>query len=314
MKKTICSLLSLAMLLCLCSCALSRDTREYDRVIGACLSQTTVTPFGVYLRQNLEEECLAKGWKLICLDAERDAARQQSQVEAILQMDIDLFLYWPVERSSGAGNCRTFHDAGIPVVILNADVADEGLAYTDAFVGPDQYQIAYDIGSYLVDTTPQGGRVVMINGGAASTQFMQRYQGFADAISGSGLELIGVDYSESDRSRAQTIMENFLSVYDDIDILYCASDNLALGAVSAMEAAGRTDIRVVSIDGMAEAFQLIREGKMELTVLQPPSAEASKFVETAARIFSGEELGSRFQFSDYVLINAANVDDYQPEY
>lgn len=286
-------ILLLLFILPLCGCGEAESGTEYDKVIGACLSQTTVTPFGVYLRQRLEERCEEMNWKLICLDAERDAAKQQSQVEAMLQMEIDLFLYWPVERSAGAGNCKPFKDEGIPVVIYNADVAEEGQQYTDAFVGPDQYQMAYDIGSYLVSTTPGGGKVVMINGGVSSTQFIERRQGFLDAIEGSSLELMQVEYSESDRSKAQTIMENYLALYDDIDILYCASDNLALGAVTAIEAADRTDIRVVSIDGMAEAFQLIREGRMELTVLQPPSAMADKFIDTAKALFSGEALPDR---------------------
>ncbi len=313
MKKIILSVLLLSTLL-LSSCANSGSSENYEKVIGACLSQTTVTPFGVYLRQRLEEQCEAKGWKLICLDAERDAAKQQSQVEAMLQMDIDLFLYWPVERSAGAGNCQTFKAEGTPVVIINADVAEGGIEYTDAFVGPDQYSMAYDIGTYLVETTPEGGSVVMINGGVSSTQFIERRQGFVDAIEGSGLKLLQVEYSESDRSRAQTIMENYLALYEDIDILYCASDNLALGAVSAIEAAGRRDIRVVSIDGMAEAFQLIREGRMELTVLQTPSAMAEKFIETAEAIFAGEILPDRLCFSNYTVITRENVDEHTPEY
>lgn len=317
MKKAFTLVLILIITLSMCGCVAGDSAPaevENDLVIGACLSQSTVTPFGVYLRQDIEQQCLENGWELILQDAERDAVKQQAQIEAILQMDIDLLLYWPVERSTGAANCQMFYEAGIPVVIMNADVAEDGIAYTTAFVGPDQYGMGYDIGSYLADTTPAGGNIVMISGGTGSTQFIQRQQGFEDAIANTGLELLQVEYSNSDRSRAYTIMENYLTIYDDIDIVYCASDNLALGAVSAIEAAGATGIRVVSIDGMSDAFQLIREGKMELTVLQTPQDIALEFSQVAQDIFDNGALPEREHFSQHTLITSENVDSYIPEY
>ena len=197
---------------------------------------------------------------------------------------------------------------------MNGDIAEEGYPYTTAFVGPDQYMMAHDIGEYLVKTTPDGGNAVMINGGIASTQFLLRQQGFEDAIAGSGIKLLQVEFSESDRANAQNLMANYLSLYNDIDIVYCASDNLALGAIKAIDAAGREGLRIVSIDGMKEAFDYIREGKIELTVRQTPYDTALKFIETAQTIFLGKELPERNCFNDYVLITAENVDDYEPSY
>ena len=298
----------------LISCSDDHKHETYEKTIGACLSQTTVTPYGVHLRQSLEELCESQNWKFVCLDAERDAAKQQTQAEAMAEMDIDLFLFWPTERSAGVAICKTFYEKGIPIVIMNGDIAEEGYPYTTAFVGPDQYMMAHDIGEYLVKTTPDGGNAVMINGGIASTQFLLRQQGFEDAIAGSGIKLLQVEFSESDRANAQNLMANYLSLYNDIDIVYCASDNLALGAIKAIDAAGREGLRIVSIDGMKEAFDYIREGKIELTVRQTPYDTALKFIETAQTIFSGKELPERNCFNDYVLITAENVDDYEPSY
>lgn len=313
MKRCMCLLLCV-ILSCLAGCGRGEGETKYEKVIGACLSQTNMTPFGVQLRSSLERCCDENNWKLVCLDAERDAAKQASQAAAMLQMEVDLFLFWPTDRTAGITVCEQFYEEQIPIVVINADVAEEGIGYTAAFVGPDQYQMANDIAGYLVQTTKGDANVVMIDGGVESTQFMQRTRGFLDGIEGSTLKLLQQEYSESDRSRAQTIMENYLSLYDEIDIVYCASDNLAIGAINAIRAAGREGIRIVSIDGMKEAFASIRSGEMELTVLQSPEAQAEQFETVAKKIFAGEELDTRYYYSEYTLITAENIDDYQPAY
>lgn len=309
-------ILSALLVLTGCSSLISHGGNEaaYTHTVGACLSQTSVTPFGVHLYQNLRDQCEAHGWQLICLDAERDAAKQATQADAMLQMDIDLFLFWPADGTAGVTICRQFHDAGIPVVVMNADVDADGADYTTAFVGPDQYQIGCDIASYLMSTTQQPCSAVIISGGVASNQFIQRTQGFTDTIDDNLISIRQIEYSESDRSKAQTIMENYLIAYDDIDIVYCMSDNLALGAVNAIRAAGRPEIRVVSIDGMAEAFTAIQNCEIELTVLQPPSAEVDQFVLVAQQIFAGEALPQRNFYSTHTLITSQNVDQYTPAY
>ena len=313
MKRSL-FLLLCALFLEMCGCGLDMNREGYEKVIGACLSQTNITPFGVQLQSSLEKHCAENNWKFVCLDAERDAAKQATQAAAMLQMEVDLFLFWPTDRNAGITVCEQFHEMDIPVVVINADVAEEGIDYTTAFVGPNQYQMAKDIAEYLTETTPDEANVVIIDGGVESTQFMQRTQGFLDGISGSTLTVLRQEYSESDRSRAQTIMENYLTLFDKIDIVYCASDNLAIGAINAIRSENRPGIRIVSIDGMREAFECIRNGEMELTVLQSPEAQAERFVAVAKEIFDGKTIEDRYCYSEYTLITSENVEEYQPAY
>ena len=119
------------------------------------------------------------------------------------------------------------------------------------------------------------------------------------------------EYSDSDRTQAQTIMENFLTTYPEIDLVFTASDDFGYGALNAIQAAGKAgQIKIVSIDGQQEVLQAIKAGDWDLTIYQTPAMMADKVVEVANRIFAGETIEEYNQNTDYYLVTSENVDDY----
>ena len=155
--------------------------------------------------------------------------------------------------------------------------------------------------------------ICIINGKEGKTDFVLRSQGFREAIESSGGDytILAEEYSDSDRTQAQTIMENFLTTYPDIDVVFTASDDFGYGALNALEAAGRAgEIMLVSIDGQQEVLQAIKDGKWDLTVYQTPEMMADKAIEVAQKVLAGEEIDEYNQNTDYYLVTAENVDDY----
>ena len=106
-------------------------------------------------------------------------------------------------------------------------------------------------------------------------------------------------------------MENFLTTYPEIDLVFTASDDFGYGALNAIQAAGKAgQIKIVSIDGQQEVLQAIKAGDWDLTIYQTPEMMADKVVEVANRIFAGETIEEYNQNTDYYLVTSENVDDY----
>lgn len=299
--------------------ASSSDNTKTDKkyVIGASFSQTNITPFGNYLYKDLVALCEEKGWELVCMDAERDATKEAQNVDTLLLQDLDLFLFWPYDREAAVVSVQRAKEQGLPVVILNADVAEEGRQYTDAYVGPDQKSVATSIAKYLVEQTDGKANIAVVDGTAGTTQYLLRMEGFEEYLADyPDMKIIAHEYSAGDRAKAITFTENFLTTYgDDLDAIYCpGSDNVAIGVAQVLKEAGRDDILVLSIDGMQEALDQIEEGWITMTVMQKPAFEIEKFGEVAEKIFAGETIEDRLQYNRFVLITKDNLDEEPAEY
>jgi ABC-type sugar transport system substrate-binding protein len=132
----------------------------------------------------------------------------------------------------------------------------------------------------------------MIEGAAGSFPAIHRTSGFIAAMAGyPNVKLIANQNAGWDRAQAQKVMEDFLTRYDKIDVLYAHDDNMAIGAIQAIKAAGRmSEIKVVSISGTIEGYEAVKAGEMYSTVSQPPDIEGKNAVEYAVRYLNGEKI------------------------
>ena len=260
------------------------DGEKY--VIGACLAQTNITPFGTHMYQDLVELCEEKGWELISMDSERDATKEAQNIQTLLLQDLDLMFYWPYDKEAAVTNVQQASEENIPVITVNADVAEEGQEYTVAYVGPDQYNMASDVAEYIADKTGGEGKICVVDGTAGTTQYILRMQGFEETLEKyPNLEIIAHEYTDGDRNEAITLTENYLTTYgDEISAIYVpAGDNCAVGVAQVVAEAGLSDqIMILSNDGMQEALDLIEEGEMTGTMMQKPLYQVEKFGELAA--------------------------------
>lgn len=288
-------------------------------VVGASFSQTNITPFGNHLYLDLVDLCEQKGWELISMDCERDATKEAANMEALLLQELDILFYWPYDKEAAVNNAKKASEEGIPVVTVNADIAEEGWDYTVAYVGPDQYNMAKDIAQYIVDGLDEKGKVAVIDGTAGTTQYVLRMEGFEEVMNEyPDMEIIAHDYSNGDRNEAITLMENYLTTYgDELKAVYVAAgDNCAIGVAQVLEEQNRTDIILISNDGMAEALELIKAGSIDATMMQKPLYQIERFGEIAELVFAGkaDEITEHKQFSRYQLVTIDNVDDEPAEY
>jgi len=280
--------------------------------IGVSLATATNNPHIVMVADSLKQAIEAQGWTCILQDADNDSAKQSTQFDNLVTMGVDLIAYWANDRDAAVADVKKAADAGIPVIAYFADTAEEAHQYIECYVGADQKVIAGELAVVADQLLGGSGNIVIVNGKEGKSDFVDRSEGFREKIATLGdYTILAEEYSDSDRTQAQSIMENFLTTYPDIDLVFTCSDDFGYGAFNALEAAGKAgEIKIVSIDGLEEVLKQIKAGKWDCTILQTPGMMADKFVEVAQKVLAGEKFDEYNQNTDYFVITAENVDGY----
>lgn len=328
-------ILALAFNLCACGSKTPTDQENPGAVSSAENSQPAETPkesdeplliaystiaysiavMTTFLKDNMETAVKNEGWEFVALAAEGDAALQAEQVQTLIDMEPDYLVLFPADGTLAVEWVKDAAAAGISVICVCGDVAEEGQASVECYVGADNYGLAHTIGEWVVEQfgADAGLKIVEIASVPAQYDIQQRVQGFADAIADTNYEILGTEWAYSSRSDAQGYMENFISTYgDEIDLLFGVDDDLTLGGVYAIEEAG-LDIAVVSMTGQIEAIQAIRDGKMTMTVATPSTKTVDKLMECIKALEAGEEI-DYYQYSGYDIVTAENADSIQGEF
>ncbi|NTV90109.1 MAG: sugar ABC transporter substrate-binding protein [Clostridiales bacterium] len=279
--------------------------------VGISMATTTNNPHVVALANTLVDAVKAKGWTPVLQDADGDSAKQSTQFDNLVTQGVDLIIYWANDANAAVADTKKAADAGIPVISYFIDPVEEAHQYIKAYVGADQYLIATEVAKYMNTLLGGKGKVAIINGKEGKTDFVLRSKGFRDTMATLGTyEIVAEEYSDADRTKAQTIMENYLTTYPDLQAVFVTSDDFGVGAYNAISAAGRTDIKICSIDGQQEVLKLIDEGKWSSTIYQTVAMMADKCVSVAEKVLKGETIDQYNQFTDYYVVTKDNVKEY----
>lgn len=319
MKKIIALLLACMLLIgALSACGASDDKSGTDEPLKVAVltGSLTNTPFCVAMADAIDSKMKAEGWELNVFDADMDATKQSTQFETALMMEPDVIVYWCRDSVAAVEDVKKAAEAGIPVIALNNDIDQSGWEYVECFVGPDQYQIGYDLGKHMMETK-ESANIAIVDGLANNTTYINRYKGFMDAIEGnSAYQVLVHDYCNADRTTAQTMTENYITGFAELDTVVCFSDNFAIGSINAIDAANKSgEISVFSIDGMQIGFDAIAAGSLAATVLQTPGYQIERVVEIINEfIVPGVEITEHNQFSGHYVVYADNMGEYKAEY
>ena len=311
MKKILALLLAMAMVLALAACgsgAASSAPAETassaaaeapaDEAPAADVGPKTVgyvtinsaSPWSGVIHSTLEQIVPEAGWTFKGLDAQTDVAKVAEYCQQMIDAGVDALVIFGGDPAANADIAKTASEAGIPVFMAALDVAEAGREYVAACVGPDQEQMCYDIGQYIIEANgaDAGAKVVQISGVPFLDDYIQREAGFARAMADTNYELLEPDYAYSSRTDAKAFMEKHIQTDgDSINIVMGYDDDLTMGAVAAIEEAGLTDkIKVYSLTGQNDAIQAVADGKMELTVINSAGDIARELLVAMQEYFS----------------------------
>ena len=211
------------------------------------------------------------GFELIFNAADNDTAAQIAAVRDFINQGVDAIVIAPIVEDGWDDVLQEAADAGIPVILEDRTVSAPDDLYA-SWVGLDFKKEGVMAGEWAAETfgdTPT--KMVVLEGTTGSAPANDRAAGFDEAVEGTAIEKIDSQTGDFTRDGGKTVMEGFLQKYgaDGIDLVYAHNDDMALGAIEAIEAAGAepgVDIQIVSIDAVKDGMQALVDGKINYIV------------------------------------------------
>lgn len=279
-------------------CAPAGDNGGDGRPTVALVLKTLNHPFFVDMRRGAQDAADRLGLQLQVQAAERemDVEKQMQIVENLIQTGISVLCITPSGSREIVAALVKAQQAGIPVIVVDtrvdAEAARESGVTPLTFIGSDNYEGGKLAGEYAVAQTQGQARVAILEGIPGHETGDSRLRGFRDALRAApGMQIVASQPANWERDQGFNVFQNMLQAHPDIDLVFAASDLMALGAVEAIAAAGKTGrIRVIGFDALDDAKAAIEAGTMQASVAQFPYEMGRLAVESAARVMGGETL------------------------
>lgn len=315
MKKIFSMLAILVVIIALVGCSMDKETSSttnatkssHDGSLKVGLSMNTLNnPFFVAVKEGAEAQAKEKGVELVVTDAQNDPGKQLADVENLLQQNIDILIIDPADSDAIAEAVRKANDAKIPVFTIDRQ-SNGGKVVTH--IGFDAIKSGRIAGNFLKKALNGKGKIVEIQGILGTNVAQLRSKGFNEIMEQTpGFEVVARQSANFDRGQALKVMEDILQAHPEIDGVYAANDEMALGALAAIEAAGRLDeIVVIGCDAVDPALEAIRQGKLEATIAEPPFFLGKEAINTALKISKGEKVEKEV-ILESTLVTRENVD------
>ncbi|MDC7718154.1 ribose ABC transporter substrate-binding protein RbsB [Vogesella sp. DC21W] len=253
--------------------------------VGLAVS-TLNNPFFVSLRDGAEAEAKKEGINLITVDAQDDPAKQQASVEDLIQKKVNVILINPTDSAAVANVVKEATSKGIKVVSLDRSVTG---AEVSAHIASDNVAGGKMAGEFLLEKLGGKGSIVELEGIAGSSAARERGQGFHQVVDGKAdVKLLAKQPADFDRAKGLSVMENIIQGNKGIQGVFAHNDEMALGAVKAIQAAGLKNVVVVGFDATADAVAAVKGGTLAATVQQQPELIGQYGVQTAKKLIAGQ--------------------------
>lgn len=242
---------------------------------------------------SIKETAVALGVELIFADGQQ---RQENQIRAIrsfIAQQVDVIGVSPVVEDGWESVFQEAKDAGIPIILVDRRANVSPDLYT-THLGSDFVEEGRNAARVMVDLLGGQGNVVELTGTVGSAPAIDRYAGFREIIQDHP-EIIILASASGDftRARGEEVMGDLLQLYgDEIDAVYAHNDDMAIGAIKAIEAYGLRpgqDIKIVSIDAIRDAFQAMIDGKLNATIECNPLL-GPQFFDLALKVVNSEPI------------------------
>lgn len=253
-------------------------------------------PWRIAQTNSMKAEAEKLGYQLVYTDAAGSAAKQVADVNSMIAQGVDVIFLAPREEKPLIPAVMAAKKAGIPVILLDRSV-DPSLAKAGedylTFIGSNFVEEGRRIAEWLVKNANGKSKIIELEGTTGSSPANDRKKGFDEAIQAAGgFEIVASQTGDFARDKGRQVAEALLQAHSDADIIYAHNDEMAMGAIAALEAAGKVpgkDVLVLSIDGGKEAVQAVVDGKIAAVVECNPRFGPKAF-ETMLRYAKGETI------------------------
>ena len=308
MKRGLAILLTLALCLTLTACGgtSAQETSEEQETSGSKGASTLTFALLPKTAAELSNDKYTIEIVSSAPPLEDGVNEQITMFESYLESGVDGVLIVPCGTAEVVDTIKKANEKDVPVICLDTN-ADEG-AEVAAFIGTNNYDGGYLAGEWTVKNV--SGQVAIITGTLGNQCHTDRTNGYLDGLGDAeNIELVGdVQPCNGDQGTAMGITENLLTAYPDLRCIYVTSDTGAMGAATAVQAAGR-DVKVIGFDGSPDGAQSILDGGMTATVAQTPGIMAEEGVKALYELIVNGT-ASEDQYTACTMVTAENAEGY----
>jgi len=249
------------------------------------------------------------GVELIMVDSKEDVATQLGQVENFVAQKVDVIVLIAANTDAADPMTKAAQDAGIPLVYVNRIPSNlpEGISY----VGSDSIEAGIMQAEWLAEKLGGKGNVVIMNGNLAQEAAQKRTEGEKQVFAKyPDIHIIKEDTANWSRADGLALMENWLATGDQIDAVASNNDEMAIGALQAIEAAGQLgNILVGGVDASPDALQEMDKGRLNVTVFQNAKGQGEGGIKVAIALARGETV-DQITWIPFVLVTPENYKEY----
>jgi ABC-type sugar transport system substrate-binding protein len=218
---------------------------------------------------SMQSEAKKLGYQLVYTDAAGSAAKQVADVNSMIAQGVDVIFLPPREDKPLVPAILAAKKAGIPVILIDRDVdhslAKPGEDYV-TFIGSDFIQEGKRVAEWLIKKTGGKATIIELEGTTGASPANDRKKGFDEAIAAQpGMKIVASQTGDFNRDKGRQVAETLIQAHPEATVIYAHNDEMAIGAIAALEAAGKTpgkDVLLVSIDGEKDGVQAIVDGKI----------------------------------------------------
>jgi galactofuranose transport system substrate-binding protein len=275
-------------------------------------------PWRLAQTKSMQDEAAARGWQLVYTDAAGSAAKQVADVRSMIAQGVDVILLSPREEKPLVPAVMEAKKAGIPMILIDRSVdASMAVAGTDyaAFIGSDFVKEGNMAAEVLTKFMNGEAKIIQLEGSTGSSPANDRASGFADYIKDfPGMQIIASQSGDFARDKGRQVFETLYQAHPDATALYSHNDEMTMGAIAAMEAAGKVpgkDLIIASIDGTKDATQALIDGKVLVVIECNPKFGPAAF-DAIVRLGNGETLEPKLVNKDRIFTKD-NAAEYMPE-
>lgn len=271
-----------------------------------------INPFCVTVKEGAEQAAADNDLNLTILtpvQGDNNEELMQLTEQAVASGNCDALIVFPADSIGIVPAVQKAYDADIPIVILNTSInSDEQIWET--FVACENWEVGRACGEALAEKMGHKGKVILIEGVVGAQNSIDRIGGAREAIEQyPDMEIVASQPGEMNRAKAMEVMQNLLQAHPDVQGVYAINDEMALGCVEAIAAAGKEgQIVVGGCDGNADARTAIKEGRLTFSCDLDPFDQGYQAVAAAARIVDGEEVEDRI-VTNMLIIDESNVEE-----
>ncbi len=248
-------------------------------------------------------------------DAKDDVSKQLSQVQNFIANGVAAIIVNPVDTSATAAITKAAADAGVPLVYVNREPADiDKLGPKDAFVASNEAQSGTLETEAICKLLGGKGNILVIEGQLSNQAAVQRTKDIHEVIATpdcSGMKIVAEQTATWDRTQAQNLMTNWLSKGLKFDAVVSNNDEMAIGAIQAMKAAGVDTKKAVvgGVDATQDALASMKAGDLKVTVFQDAAGQGKGAVDAALALAAGKPVDKKV-YIPFQLVTPANMDKF----